>query len=73
MKLIGITGGIGAGKSEILSYLATHYNCRVEMADLVAHKVKEPGQPCYRALVELLGDSVLDTDGAIQKVISLMQ
>ena len=41
MKLIGITGGIGAGKSEILAYLATHYNCRVELADLVAHKVKE--------------------------------
>lgn len=67
MKLIGITGGIGAGKSEILSYLATHYNCRVEMADLAAHKVKEPGQPCYYALVELLGESVLDTDGTIHK------
>lgn len=67
MKLIGITGGIGAGKSEILSYLAIHYNCRVEMADLVAHKVKEPGQPCYHALVELLGESVLDSDGTIHK------
>lgn len=67
MKLIGITGGIGAGKSEILSYLDTHYNCRVEMADLAAHKVKKPGQPCYRALVDLLGKSVLDSDGTIHK------
>lgn len=67
MKLIGITGGIGAGKSEILAYLATHYNCRVELADLVAHKVKEPGQPCYHALVELLGEAVLDADGSINK------
>lgn len=67
MKLIGITGGIGAGKSEILSYLATHYNCRVELADLVAHKVKEPGQPCYEKLVSLLGQEVVASDGTIIK------
>ena len=48
MKLIGITGGVGAGKSAILSYLQENYNCRVELADLIAHKVKEPGQPWPR-------------------------
>ncbi len=67
MKLIGITGGVGAGKSAILSYLQENYNCRVELADLIAHKVKEPGQPCYKALVELLGEDVLDADGIINK------
>ena len=67
MKLIGITGGVGAGKSAILSYLEDNYNCRVELADIIAHKVKEPGQPCYDALVELLGKEVLDEDGTINK------
>lgn len=67
MKLIGITGGVGAGKSAILSYLQENCNCRVELADLIAHKVKEPGQPCYKALVELLGQEVLDADGTINK------
>ena len=67
MKLIGITGGVGAGKSAILSYLQENYNCRVELADLIAHKVKEPGQPCYDKLVELLGQEVLDEDGTINK------
>lgn len=67
MKLIGITGGIGAGKSEILSYLEKNYNCRVELADLVAHKVKEPGQPCYDRLVQLLGKEVLAPDLTIDK------
>ena len=67
MKLIGITGGVGAGKSAILSYLQENYNCRVERADLIAHKVKEPGQPCYEALIELLGREVLNEDGTINK------
>lgn len=67
MKLIGITGGVGAGKSAILSYLQENYNCRVELADLIAHKVKEPGQPCYEKLIELLGQEVLNDDGTINK------
>ena len=67
VKLIGITGGVGAGKSAILSYLQENYSCRVELADLIAHKVKEPGQPCYGALVELLGQEVLNADGTINK------
>ena len=67
MKLIGITGGVGAGKSAILSYLQENYNCRVELADLIAHKVKEPGQPCYDALIALLGQEILNDDGTINK------
>jgi len=67
VKLIGITGGVGAGKSAILSYLQENFNCRVELADLIAHKVKEPGQSCYDKLVELLGQEVLDEDGTINK------
>ena len=67
MKTIGITGGVGAGKSLILEYLEKHYNCRVLLADQVAHTVKEPGQPCYERLVELLGKEVLCPDGTIDK------
>ena len=40
MKVIGITGGVGAGKSEILSYIRERYNCRILLADEAAHKVK---------------------------------
>ena len=67
MKTIGITGGVGAGKSLILEYLEKHYNCRVLLADRVAHLVKEPGQACYSRLVELLGKDVLCSDGTIDK------
>ncbi|MGN0402665.1 MAG: dephospho-CoA kinase [Acetatifactor sp.] len=64
---IGITGGIGAGKSEILSYIRKHYLCEIYLADEVAHLVKEPGTECYRALIELLGEDVVASDGRIHK------
>lgn len=67
MRLIGITGGVGAGKSTILEYIKAHYRCRVYLADQVAHAVKEPGQPCYEALVDLLGREVLEENGQIHK------
>lgn len=67
MRLIGITGGVGAGKSTILEYIKAHYRCRIYLADEVAHVVKEPGQSCYRALVGLLGRDVLEEDGRIHK------
>ena len=66
MKLIGITGGVGAGKSEIISYLESKYNCRIEYADKVAHMLEEPGQVCFDKLVNLLGTGILK-DGKIDK------
>ena len=67
MKLIGITGGVGAGKTQVLSYLASHCSCRILLADDVANEVKLPGQECYGQLVELLGEGVLDAEGRIDK------
>ena len=67
MKIIGITGGVGAGKSEILSFIRRNYFCEIHLADEVAHKIKEKGQPCYEQLVELLGREVLREDGEIDK------
>lgn len=67
MKVIGITGGIGCGKSAILAHIAFSYRCKVILADEIAHIVKEPGQLCYRELVALLGTDILDADGYISK------
>ena len=67
MRLIGITGGVGAGKSSILEYIRVHYRCRIYLADEVAHEVKKPGQPCYQALVALLGQEILEENGEIHK------
>lgn len=67
MKFIGITGGIGAGKSELLRYIQKHYRCEIYLADQVAHTVKEPGTPCFDRLVELLGRDIVGGDGQIDR------
>lgn len=64
---IGVTGGVGCGKSLILNYLKEHYNCRIILADDVANMLKEPGQVCYKELTDLLGKKILDDKGFIDK------
>lgn len=67
LYLIGVTGGVGAGKSSLLSYIGEHYRCRICLADEAAHRVKEPGGPAWRGLVDLLGEEVLDGQGRIDR------
>lgn len=67
MKIIGITGGVGAGKSRILDYLAEHTVCRIIVADQTAHELEAPGGSCYGRIVELLGEDILDADGSIDR------
>lgn len=67
MYIIGITGGIGAGKSQVLQYISKHYSCRIILADDVGNEVKLPGKICYNQLVDLLGNDILDAEGYIQK------
>lgn len=50
MKFIGITGGVGAGKSEILHYLETKDGVKVMLADEIAHELMLPGTDCYQKL-----------------------
>ena len=58
----------GAGKSEILKYLEQEYNCRVLLADEVAHDLMEPGTDCYSRLRQLFaGDGVFAEDGRIDR------
>ncbi len=52
MRFIGITGGVGAGKSEILGYLAKKPDTRVMLADEIAHELMSPGAECYDRICE---------------------
>ena len=67
MKIIGITGGVGAGKSAIMDFLKQRYNAKVVRADEVAHLVTQPGKACYMRLVSLLNDDILNEDGSIDR------
>ena len=63
MRFIGITGGVGAGKSAILSYLAEKPNTKVMLADEIAHDLMEPGTDCYRQIVEQFKGLDIFTEG----------
>lgn len=52
MKKIVITGGIGAGKTEVLKYLQENVNCKVIRADDVARIIMEPGGECYFKIIK---------------------
>lgn len=67
MKVIGITGGVGAGKSAILSYLKEKHGAVVVEADKVGHFLMEPGGACYYSIVEKFGSSILNGDQTINR------
>ncbi|MDR2021804.1 MAG: dephospho-CoA kinase [Hungatella sp.] len=67
MRVIGLTGGIGAGKSLVLSILKEEYGAEVIKADELAHELMEPGKEGYLAVTEALGESLLKSDGIIDR------
>jgi dephospho-CoA kinase len=64
--LVGLTGGIGAGKSTVADLLAERGAVIVD-ADEVARAVVEPGQPALEKLVERFGSGILDADGRLDR------
>ena len=66
-NIIGVTGGVGAGKSRVMDYLREIYNCRVILSDQVANDIKKRGYPAYDELVELFGRDVLGDDLEIDR------
>ena len=67
MKIIGITGGVGCGKSEVIRYIMKKYNCYVIFADDLAKQLQEKGNVCYDKIVELLGTEILLENGEINR------
>ena len=66
MLRIGLTGGIGSGKSTVAALLADR-GARVVDADRIAREVVGPGTPGLAAVVEEFGSGVLTPDGALDR------
>jgi len=64
--MVGLTGGIGSGKSTVARLLEAKGAWIVD-ADLVARQVVEPGTPALAALVERFGDAILAPDGTLDR------
>jgi dephospho-CoA kinase len=66
MKIIGLTGGIGSGKSEIAAYLK-ELGAAVIDADKVGHEILNPGTPGWQKVVETFGKEICDSEGRIDR------
>jgi dephospho-CoA kinase len=66
MIVIGLTGGIGSGKSTVAKMLVQRGAVLID-ADEVAHDVVGAGGPAYRKVVERFGESVAAPDGSIDR------
>jgi dephospho-CoA kinase len=66
MRLVGLTGGIGSGKSTVAGLLRAKGAVVVD-ADEVARAVVEPGAPALEALVERFGTGILDAEGRLDR------
>lgn len=67
MKVIGLTGGVGAGKSTVLTYLEKVFSASTIQADQVGHQIMEPGERCYDPMIALFGKEIIKDDKTIDR------
>jgi dephospho-CoA kinase len=64
--MVGLTGGVGSGKSTVAALLAAHGAVIVD-ADAIAREVVEPGTPGFDAVVAEFGDAIVGPDGRLDR------
>lgn len=67
MKIIGITGGVGCGKSTVLHLIQKHANAYIIMADDVAKSLYTAGSPLVHDIAEEFGNVCVNSDGSVNK------
>ncbi len=66
MIVVGLTGGVATGKSTVAAMFEARGAAVVD-ADRIARGLQEPGQPCYRQIVETFGREVVGADGRLDR------
>ena len=67
MRIIGITGGIGTGKSTVLHMMEREVGVYIVETDRLVHTLMEPGQKAYEKIVDTFGTQILSEDGTIDR------
>lgn len=65
--IIGMAGGVGSGKSTVLSILKQYEKVRICMADELGHQAMEQGTKAYEKIVAHFGKEICDESGAINR------
>jgi dephospho-CoA kinase len=66
MRVIGLTGGIGTGKSTVAGFMAELGAVVIEL-DKLGHETMRPGGDAWKKLVEYFGEAIIDRDGEIDR------
>lgn len=67
MFVIGITGGVGSGKSLAAKLASKKYNAELLIADELGHIVMKPGNTGFNKIIEKFGNGILDAEGNIDR------
>ncbi len=67
MKVIGITGGVGCGKSTVMELLMQNFNAYIIKADDVGKSVLDKGTKGYEQFISLFGEELLDEQGEVDR------
>ena len=67
MFVLGVTGGIGSGKSEVSGYFMDRHDAAVCLADGIGAKLQQKDGPAYAPIVRAFGESVLCEDGSLDR------
>ena len=66
-RRIGVTGGVGCGKSELLSYMERVHGAAVLRSDDIAREIMEPGGRCFQAACALFGKEAITEEGSLDR------
>lgn len=67
MKVIGVTGSSGSGKSTVSKIIQKELNAKLIVADEIVKKMQEPGEEYFEKTIELLGSKYLNRDGKLNR------
>jgi dephospho-CoA kinase len=66
MLIIGLTGGIGSGKSTVTQLFAD-FSIPIIDADVIAHQITQPNQPALKLIAENISNEILNSDGSLNR------
>ncbi len=67
--VIGITGGVGSGKSLVANYIVNYHNAHLLIADDIAKEFTQKDTKAYMKIIDFFGESVLDEFGQIKRAV----